>query len=66
MCDEFDRVLGTGHWLAEELVKHLEGMAADKCTIPVRHDGEIYEVEVRRIMSADLHSLAPKERGHDP
>lgn len=49
MYQELERELGTGKWFAKELVKHLENMGADKCTIPIKRDGEMYEVEVRRI-----------------
>lgn len=49
MCRELEEELIAGNWFAEELVKHLEKMGADKATIPIKREGEMYEVEIRRI-----------------
>ena len=47
-CPELTAELATGKQAARALVYHLRTMGAESCQIPIEHDGEKFEVSIRR------------------
>jgi hypothetical protein len=48
MCQELTDELDKGAELAAALVQHVIDMGSATATIPVKHDGDFYEVTVKK------------------